>query len=86
MSLINWYTQTALHQWWVNNVWKPSWTRFTTAIYGIPALAVTAAQEVSKFANDNTISSYLATMNVPNWVPMGMAGIAMITYIAHGRE
>lgn len=89
MSLSNaltWYESTAWHQWWVNTVWKPSWTKFVSAIYGIPAGVVLAGQAISKFANDTTISSYLSQMNVPNWIPMGLSGVALIYYIAHGRD
>jgi len=87
--MFNWikdYIASPTHKWWVDNVWKPSWTRLSAAIYGIPAGLVVAGEQVSKFANDTTISSYLDKMQVPNWVPMVLAGIAMVTYIAHGRE
>lgn len=84
--MFNSYLNSSFHRWWVDNVWKPSWTRLVTAIYGIPALLVVALEAVSKFANDSTISGYLSQMNVPNWVPMGLAGIALVHYVAHGRE
>lgn len=80
------YIASPTHKWWVDNVWKPSWTRLSAAIYGIPAALVVAGEQLSKFANDHTISGYLAQMNVPNWVPMSLAGIALVTYIAHGRD
>lgn len=84
--MFNSYLNSSFHKWWMDNVWKPSWTRLVTAVYGIPALLVTALEVVSKFANDSTISGYLSQMNVPNWVPMGLAGIALVHYVAHGRE
>lgn len=86
MSLLSDYEASSFHQWWVVNVWKPTWTKFTTAIYGIPAVLVTAGQQASKFANDDTITSYMAQMNVPNWVPMGLAGIALLHYVASGHK
>lgn len=84
--MFNTYLNSSFHKWWVDNVWKPSWTRLVTAVYGIPAALVVAGEEVSKFANDSTISGYLSQMNVPNWVPMGLAGIALVHYVAHGRD
>lgn len=86
MNWFNNYLISPTHKWWVDNVWKPSWTRFVTAIYGIPAILVVALEQLSKFANDSTISGYLSQLNVPNWVPMGLAGIALIHYVAHGRD
>lgn len=83
--MLNSYINSSFHQWWVNNVWKPSWTKFTTAIYGVPALLVSLFELGSKWANDSTISTYMAQLNVPNWVPMGLAGIALIHYIASGH-
>lgn len=80
------YIASPTHQWWVNNVWRPTWTKFMTYIYGIPALLVSLLEMLSKFANDNTISTYMAQMNVPNWLPMGLAGIALVHYIASGHD
>lgn len=86
MQWFKYYIASPTHQWWVDNVWRPSWTKFTTYIYGIPALLVSLLEMFSKFANDSTISTYMAQMNVPNWVPMGLAGIALVHYIASGHE
>lgn len=80
------YLVSPTHKWWVDNVWKPSWTKLTTAVYGIPAGIVSLGEIGSKFANDSTISGYLAQLNVPNWVPMALAGIALVHYIASGRD
>lgn len=87
--MLNWfksYLVSPTHKWWVDNVWRPSWTKLVTALYGIPAILVVVLEQLSKFANDSTISGYLSQLNVPNWVPMGLAGIALIHYIAHGRD
>lgn len=86
MNWINTYITSPTHKWWVDNVWAPSWTRLTTAIYGLPAMLVAAGETISHFANDNTIANYLAQVGVPNWVPMMLAGIALVHYVAHGRE
>lgn len=80
------YIASPTHKWWVDNIWRPSWTKFTTYIYGVPAALVAVGQTASKFANDTTISGYLSQLDVPNWVPMGLAGIALIHYIAAGRD
>jgi hypothetical protein len=85
-TILNWYTSTRWHQWWVNNVWKPTWTKLTTAIYGIPAGLAVVGQTASYFLNDTTIQGYLAKFNIPNWVPMTLAGIALVHYIASGRK
>lgn len=87
--MLNWlkdYITSPTHKWWVDNVWRPSWTKFTTYVYGIPAALLSLGEVISNWANDSTISQYLATMNVPNWVPMGLAGIALMHYVASGRK
>lgn len=87
--MIKWlkdYIAGPTHKWWVDNVWRPTWTKFLTAIYGIPAGLVSLWEALSGFANDSTIGSYLNQLNVPNWVPMGLAGIALVHYIASGNR
>lgn len=87
--MINWfkdYLISPTHQWWVTNVWRPSWTKLTSAIYGIPAALVVAGEYISKLANDTTISSYLSQMGVPNSVFMVLAGVALVHYVASGRD
>lgn len=87
--MLNWfknYLISPTHKWWVDNVWRPSWTKLTTAVYGIPAILVVIGEQLSKFANDTTISGYLSQLNVPNWVPMALAGIALVHYLASGHK
>lgn len=84
--MITWYTSTAWHQWWMTNVWTPTYSKLTSAVYGIPAGLLVVGQEASKFANDSTITNYLGQMNVPNWLPMGLAGIALVHYVASGHD
>lgn len=86
MSWLNNYLISPTHKWWVDNVWRPSWTRFTSMLMGIPAMLVAGGQMISTYANDTTISGYMAQLNVPNWVPMGLAGISLVYYVAHGRD
>jgi hypothetical protein len=86
MNFIKDYLISPTHKWWVDNVWEPSWTRFLSMTSGIPAALVVAGQSVSHFANDSTISGYLAQMNVPNWIPSGLALISLLYYVAHGRD
>lgn len=86
LQLLQNYLISPTHQWWVDNVWRPSWTRFVTFLYGIPAALVVAGQYIDKWANDTTITSYLAQIGVPNWIPSAMAAAALVYYIAHGRD
>lgn len=86
LSWLNDYIASPTHKWWVDNVWRPSWTRFVSYVYGIPAMAVAAVQAIASFAGDSTISGYLAQMNVPDWVPMALAGIALVHYVAKGHD
>lgn len=85
MNFIKDYLAGPVHKWWVDKVWRPSWTRLWTAIYGIPSAAVLVFQQVASYAKDDTVAQYLAQMHVPNWVPMFLSTIALISYIAHGR-
>lgn len=86
MNFLTWYESTPWHVWWVENVWRPSWTKLTTAVYGLPAVLLTVAQKADVWAHDSTISSYLSQMNVPNWVPIGLAGLALFHYVASGHD
>lgn len=83
---MNQYLLSPMHKWWVDNVWRPSWTRFISLVSGVPAALIAGGQVISNFANDTTINSYISQLNVPNWVPMGMAGVALVYYVAHGRD
>lgn len=75
-----------IHQWWVDNVWKPSWTRFVTAIYGVPALIIAMAQQIGSWASNDTLKGYVEQLHVPSWVPQALVLIAIIHFMAHGRE
>jgi len=86
MNVIEWYKNTAWHKWWVENVWKPSWTKLTAAIYGIPAAFGVLAQSASTFLHDSTIQTYLAQYHIPNWVPVTVAVLALIHLVASGHD
>lgn len=79
------YIAGPTHKWWVEKVWRPSWSKFVTLIYGIPAALVSLWEVFAGYANDTTIASYLASLHVPNWVPMVLTSIALVHYIASGR-
>jgi hypothetical protein len=80
------YITGPTHKWWVDNVWRPSWTKFTSWVVGIPAALVAVGQYVSNFMQDVTIQSYLAQFDIPNWVPSTLTLIALIYYVASGRK
>lgn len=87
--MFNWikeYLISPTHQWWVDNVWKPSWTKFTSWIVGVPSAVVAAGQYISNFMQDSTIQGYLTQFDIPNWVPSTMTLIALIYYMASGRK
>lgn len=87
--MINWiknYITSPTHKWWVEKVWTPSWTKFTTFIYGIPAAIVAMGQVGSNIIHDSTLTSYLSSLNIPSWTSYALAGLAVIHFIAHGRE
>lgn len=86
MSWLNNYLVSPVHQWWVVNIWRPSWTKFLTLLYGIPALITTLFTQLAAWGDDSTIAQYIDKLHMPNWVPMAFAGIAMVSYIAHGRS
>lgn len=86
MNIIKWYSETKFHQWWVDHVWKPSWTKFISFWAGLPAAVVAGAQGVAAMAHDSNVQSYLAQMNVPQYVPAAIAAVALVYYIASGRD
>lgn len=86
MNLIEWYTNTPVHKWFVEKVWKPSWSKLVAAVYGIPSALVTVSELASRFMQDTTIQNYLAQFSIPNWVPVAIASIALLQYIASGRD
>jgi hypothetical protein len=79
------YIAGPTHKWWVDNVWRPSWTKVVTFIYGVPALVAALFTQLASWGEDTTIAQYIDKLHVPNWVPMAFAGIALVHYIAHGR-
>ena len=85
-KIIDWYTSTSWHKWWMEYVWKPSWTKLTSWFLGLPSGIVAVGQFVSDFMQDNTIQSYLTQFDIPNWVPSTMTLIALVYYLAHGRK
>ncbi len=86
MQFLHDYITGPTHKWWVDNVWKPSWTRLVTWIYGLPALLVSVWEVFARFANDTTINEYMTKLEVPNWVPMTLTLIALVHYVAAGRD
>lgn len=87
--MFNWikeYIASPTHKWWVDNVWRPSWTRLWAGIYGIPSALLAAWNSIAQLAGDDHISQFMAKLNVPNWVPVTLAGIALVSYLAHGRK
>lgn len=87
--MIQWikdYIASPTHKWWVDNVWRPTWTKFLTWVYGIPAALTTVAISVGSLAGDNHVQQLLDKVHVPDWVPVGLAAIALIHYIASGHD
>ena len=84
--MIEWYVNTAWHKWWMEKVWKPSWSKFTSAIYGIPAALMAVGEYIAWLTNDSTVQMYLAKMHIPQAVPVALATVALIHYIASGRK
>jgi hypothetical protein len=80
------YISSPTHQWWVEKVWRPSWTRFVTFLYGIPAALLVVAEKISDWAKDDTIANYMSQIGMPNWIPSTLAAVALVYYIAHGRD
>lgn len=74
-----------IHQWWVENVWKPSWTRLVTYLYGVPAAIVALGQQIGNWASNETIKDLVGQLHVPSWVPQALVLIAIIHFMAHGR-
>jgi len=86
MQWIKDYLISTTHKWWVENIWRPSWTRVVTFIYGVPALVTSVFVQLAAWGNDSSVAAYMDRMHVPNWVPMAFAGVALVSYIAHGRK
>ena len=87
--MLNWikdYLVSSTHKWWVDHIWKPSWTKLTSWVMGVPAALIAVGQYVSSFMQDNTIQGYLTQFDIPNWVPSSLTLIALIYYLAHGRK
>lgn len=76
------YIASPTHQWWVENVWKPSWSKAVSLWYGLPSGIVLVLEYVSKLAQDDKISNFLHQMNIPDGVFGVLAGVALIHYLA----
>lgn len=87
--MIQWikdYITGPTHQWWVEKVWKPTWTKLWTGIYGIPAALVVAGQYIGQWAGDDKIAALLQKMHMPDGVFVALAGVALVSYVATGRN
>lgn len=80
------YISGPTHKWWVDNVWRPSWTQFITYVYGVPAAIVAGATQIGNWASNDTIKGFVSELHVPEWVPQALVVIALIHFIAHGRK
>lgn len=86
---MNWlkeYIASPTHKWFVDNLWRPSWTRLWSAISGIPSALIVAGQYISKLAGDDKIDTLLQKMHMPDGVFTALAVAALVTYVAHGRK
>lgn len=86
LQLFKDYVASPTHKWWVDHVWRPSWTKFTSMFVGIPSTLIVAGQYVSTLAGDDKIASLLAQMHVPDGVFTTLAVVSLVYYIAHGRD
>ena len=80
------YLISPTHQWWVDNVWRPSWTKFTALVMAVPSLLIEGGQELAKWSGDSTITGYLTQIGVPNGVFAGLGVIGLVFYVASGRD
>lgn len=81
-NFINWYCNTPWHRWWVEKIWKPSWTKLTAWVAGLPSILLVIAEQVGKLAGDDKVSQLLAQMHVPDGFFAGLALVSLIFYIA----
>lgn len=86
LKLFKSYIASPTHRWWVDNVWRPSWTRLAAWIYGLPAMAISLATQIGDWANNDTIKGLIDQMNVPHWVPQLITVIALIHILARGHK
>lgn len=86
MNFIQSYITGPTHKWWVDNVWRPSWTKITSMTLGIPSALIAGGGYLSQLAGDDKIASLLAQMHVPDGVFTTLAVVSLVYYIAHGRD
>lgn len=70
----------------VDHVWKPSWTKFVTWIYGLPAAMFILFDKISSWAGDTTVKQAISELHVPEWLPQTLIALALVHYVAHGRS
>lgn len=76
------YCASSWHQWWVQKVWRPSWTKVTAWAAGLPSILLVVGQKVGEMAGDDKISALLHQMHVPDGFFGALALISLIFYIA----
>jgi ABC-type sulfate transport system permease component len=71
----------------LSTIWKRSWTLFLSKLQGL-ASALTAALYAANYTfQSGQFKDLLNTFpHVPGWVPIALATIALMTFLAHGRE
>ena len=71
----------------LNKLWNKSQTLYLSYAQAASSAAIGALYFVNNSVNSGEFKSLLGTIpNIPWWVPVALAGIAFLTFVAHGRH
>lgn len=66
--------------------WSNSQTKFWAYVQGCSAVFTGILAYADQVASSEQFKNLLGTLELPKWVPIMLASMALITYIVHGHK
>lgn len=73
-------------QQWFETVYRKSWTVGYAYTQGFGAAVLASITGLSEVLSSSQFKDVLDSISVPWYVPTGIAALAMLTWLAHGRD
>ena len=70
----------------LRRLWLKSQTKFIAWSQGTGALFLGAVSNTNSYVNDPHFKDYLSNFTVPKYVYIGLATLALLTWLGHGRD
>lgn len=70
----------------LSKLWQDSQTKALAYGQAIAGTVLFSASQLNGLFTDSTFSSALNALSLPHWFPFVLVGLALLTYLAHGRK